>query len=124
VRRHDGAAVVGISPLERVPYGLSKRELEVLTLVADGAKNDEIAAQLVVTTRTAKAHIEHILEKLDVSSRSTATMKAMEEGLLLRPPQSSLPIGPVDGERWALAALRGTGPGPGEPASGLDTAGA
>jgi DNA-binding CsgD family transcriptional regulator len=116
VRRHDGAVVVGISPLERLPYGLSKRELEVLTLVADGAKNDGIAARLFVTTRTAKAHIEHILEKLDVSSRSAATMKAMEEGILLRPPQISLPPGGAGGEPWPLAALRGRGEGSREPA--------
>lgn len=94
VRRHDGAIVVGISGLQRRPYGLSKRELEVVTLVADGARNDEIAARLVVTTRTVKAHVHHILEKLDVSSRSAATMKAIEEGILLRPPQSPLPAGP------------------------------
>jgi DNA-binding CsgD family transcriptional regulator len=94
MRRHDGAVVVGVSGLERRPYGLSKRELEVMTLVADGARNDEIAARLVVTTRTVKAHVHHILEKLDVSSRSAATMKAIEEGILLRPPQSPLPAGP------------------------------
>jgi len=106
VRRHDGGFVVGVSPLEQRPYGLSKRELEVLTLVADGARNDEIAARLMVTTRTVKAHVQHILEKLDVSSRSAATMHAIEEGILLRPPQTPLRAGGPAAERWPLPALR------------------
>jgi DNA-binding CsgD family transcriptional regulator len=105
VRRPDGAIIVGVSPLDQRPYGLSRRELEVLTLVADGVRNDEIAAGLVVTTRTVKAHVHHILEKLDVSSRSAATMKAIEEGILLRPPQSPLPGGGLAADRWPLPAL-------------------
>jgi DNA-binding CsgD family transcriptional regulator len=106
VRRHDGGLVAGLSRLERRPYGLSKRELEVLTLVADGTRNDDIAVSLVVTTRTVKAHVHHILEKLDVSTRSAATMKAIEEGILLRPPQTGVPPGALTGERWPLPAFR------------------
>ncbi|UGS37211.1 helix-turn-helix transcriptional regulator [Capillimicrobium parvum] len=107
VRRHDGGIVVGLSRFERLPHGLSRRELEVLTLVADGARNDDIASTLVVTTRTVKAHVQHILEKLDVSSRSAATRTAIDEGILLRPPQAARAAwGPPAQERWPLPALR------------------
>ena len=105
VRRHDGDLVVGLSRLERRPYGLSKRELEVLTLVADGSRNDGIAESLVVTTRTVKAHVHHVLEKLDVSTRSAATMKAIEEGILLRPPQSGVPPSALTAERGPFPAF-------------------
>jgi DNA-binding NarL/FixJ family response regulator len=55
----------------------------VLTSLVDGASNGEIAAQLWVTTRTVRAHVEHILEKLGVASRAAAVGRAVVEGLLL-----------------------------------------
>jgi DNA-binding CsgD family transcriptional regulator len=78
----DGVAVLGYRELES-PYGLTRRELEVLTSLVDGASNSEIAAQLWVTTRTVRAHVEHILEKLGVASRAAAVGRAVVEGLLL-----------------------------------------
>ncbi|MGK2937255.1 MAG: response regulator transcription factor [Solirubrobacteraceae bacterium] len=89
VRRGGRQVLLGMTPTAARPYGLSRRELEVLTLVAEGASNDAIARRLVVTVRTAKAHVEHILEKLEVSSRTAAMTKAVEEGLLLRPPSTA-----------------------------------
>ena len=52
------------------PPRLTKREREVAELVATGMSNRDIAAKLVVSQRTAEAHVEHILTKLDFSSRT------------------------------------------------------
>ena len=61
---------------------LSARELEVLQLVAVGLSNMQIAARLIVTTGTVKAHINHIFGKLAVESRIQAVVRAREHGLL------------------------------------------
>jgi DNA-binding CsgD family transcriptional regulator/tetratricopeptide (TPR) repeat protein len=58
------------------PAGLTARELEVLTLVADGLQNSEIAGRLVVSRRTVDHHVSRILQKLDVQSRAQATREA------------------------------------------------
>ncbi len=55
---------------------LSEREVEVLQLVADGLANQEIARQLVITPGTVKKHLEHIYNKLDVPSRTSAIARA------------------------------------------------
>ncbi|MDA3613805.1 response regulator transcription factor [Polluticaenibacter yanchengensis] len=55
---------------------LSKRELEVLTLMAKGYSNQEIAAQLFVSLSTVKAHNQNLFEKLDVKRRIQAVEKA------------------------------------------------
>ncbi|MGD9680538.1 MAG: response regulator [Candidatus Obscuribacterales bacterium] len=60
---------------------LSKRELEVLRLVVDGNSNQEIADKLVLSVETVKTHMRHIMEKLRVSDRTQAAVKAMREGL-------------------------------------------
>nr|WP_249812959.1 helix-turn-helix transcriptional regulator [Bradyrhizobium sp. 141] len=65
------------------PYDLSIRELQVLHLVASGATNPQIAAQLFVSPRTVSTHIEHILVKMNCSSRAQLAGRAMAEGLLL-----------------------------------------
>lgn len=61
---------------------LTARELEVLTLVAHGATNKEVAAELGISAKTAGRHLEHIYEKLGVTTRAGATMLALERGLL------------------------------------------
>jgi DNA-binding CsgD family transcriptional regulator len=53
-------------------FGLTPREAEVLTLVARGYTNREIADTLVISIKTASVHVSHILRKLDVSSRIEA----------------------------------------------------
>lgn len=63
--------------------GLTRRELEVVTGLVDGCSNAEIAARLWITTRTARAHVEHILEKLGVTTRAAAVARAVGEGLRL-----------------------------------------
>jgi DNA-binding CsgD family transcriptional regulator len=64
------------------PAGLTGREVEVLRLLAQGLSNKEIAQRLVISPKTAGNHIEHIYAKIDASSRATASLFAMQHGLL------------------------------------------
>jgi len=63
--------------------GLTQREREVAILVAQGKSNREIAATLVLTERTTKAHVGNILGKLGFSSRTQIVAWAIEKGLLI-----------------------------------------
>jgi DNA-binding CsgD family transcriptional regulator len=62
---------------------LTRREREVLALVADGFGNKQIAARLGISTNTVKTHLELLFEKLDVSTRTEAVTAAARMGLLL-----------------------------------------
>jgi DNA-binding CsgD family transcriptional regulator len=62
--------------------GLSRRELEVMRLVASGRTNREVATELVLSTRTVDMHVRHILTKLRCRTRTEAAAKAGELGLL------------------------------------------
>ena len=62
--------------------GLSRRELEVMRLVASGGTNREIAGELVLSTRTVDMHVRNILTKLRCRSRTEAAARAGELGLL------------------------------------------
>ena len=64
------------------PHGLSAREIEVLSLVAAGRSNGEIAERLFITRKTAGVHVTHILNKLGVSNRVEAAMAAARLGLV------------------------------------------
>jgi DNA-binding NarL/FixJ family response regulator len=61
---------------------LTPRELDILTLMARGLRNKEIAHQLYITERTVKFHANAIYRKLDVSSRTEAVSKALRHGLV------------------------------------------
>ncbi len=61
---------------------LTDRELEVLRLMAQGARNKEIAYELSITERTAKAHVSSILGKLGASDRTEAVTMALRRGLI------------------------------------------
>ncbi|MFC0545631.1 response regulator [Kutzneria chonburiensis] len=61
---------------------LSKRELEVLALIAKGATNREAAAKLFISEATVKTHLLHLYAKLGVSDRAAAVATAFERGLL------------------------------------------
>ena len=65
-----------------LPSDLTKRELEVLRLLSDGLSQKEIAASLVISSKTVAAHIQHILGKLGVHSRAQAVAQAYRRGLL------------------------------------------
>ena len=64
------------------PAGLSERELEVLRLIATGATYRDVARRLVISPRTAVHHVQHIYNKIGVSTRAAAAMFAMEHRLL------------------------------------------
>ena len=62
-------------------FGLSKRELEVLALIAEGRSNPEIGRQLFITRKTVAVHVSNILTKLGVSGRVEAAAAAIRLGL-------------------------------------------
>ncbi|MEN3302130.1 response regulator transcription factor [Pseudonocardia sp.] len=64
---------------------LTAREREILTLVAQGHSNRDIADRLVISERTARTHVSNVLTKLQLSSRTQAALLAIREGLILPP---------------------------------------
>ncbi|TDC00828.1 response regulator transcription factor [Nonomuraea longispora] len=61
---------------------LSRRELEVLSLISRGATNRDVARKLFITEATVKTHLLHIFAKLEVNDRAAAVAAAYETGLL------------------------------------------
>ena len=61
---------------------LTKREVEVLGLMAQGKTNPEIARELVIARPTAKTHVERVIRKLGVSDRTQAVVRAIDLGLV------------------------------------------
>ena len=74
------AFVFNANGLERL--GISKRELEVLELIARGLSNQEIADKLFVSLNTVKTHVSNLFLKLEVSRRTQAIQKAKELQLI------------------------------------------
>lgn len=64
------------------PAGLTPREVEVLVLIARGATTQQVSRMLNITPKTVGNHIERIYSKIGASSRSTATLFAMQHGML------------------------------------------
>jgi HD-GYP domain-containing protein (c-di-GMP phosphodiesterase class II) len=64
------------------PAGLTAREIDVLRLLARGLSSKQIASELVISPKTARNHIEHIYAKIGASSRVTASLFAMQQGLI------------------------------------------
>jgi HD-GYP domain-containing protein (c-di-GMP phosphodiesterase class II) len=96
--RHDADAVEAVLraaghrvPRRREgPAGLTRREVEVLRLLARGLPNKEIAARLVISRKTVANHAEHIYAKINVTTRAAAGLFAMQHGLL---PEEEFPAG-------------------------------
>ena len=66
-------------PLTEEP--LTEREVDVLKLVAQGLTNQDIAEKLVISERTVRTHVSHILDKLHLANRTQAALYALREGL-------------------------------------------
>jgi DNA-binding NarL/FixJ family response regulator len=63
------------------PFGLTDREVEVLTKLASGATNRAIAADMVLSERTIDRHVSNIFTKLGVNTRSAATAAAIRNDI-------------------------------------------
>ena len=72
----------GAAPASSVLDGLTERELEVLTLVARGMSNSEIADTLVISPATAKTHVAHLLAKLGARDRVQLVITGFKSGLV------------------------------------------
>jgi DNA-binding NarL/FixJ family response regulator len=68
-------------PAPQFPAGLTAREAEVLSLIAQGLSNNEIAGQLMVSETTVKSHINHLFAKTGVRDRAQAVTYAYQHGL-------------------------------------------
>ncbi len=77
------ATRVGHGAVRHLPAGceLSERELEVVRLVAEGLSNREIAGRLVISVKTVKTHLTHILGKLNLADRTQLAIFALKAGL-------------------------------------------
>jgi HD-GYP domain-containing protein (c-di-GMP phosphodiesterase class II) len=87
-----GAAGHRVARRREGPAGLTQREVEVLRLLARGLSNREIAERLVISPKTVGNHVEHIYAKIGAGSRATASLFAMQHGLL---PEDEEPAPPA-----------------------------
>ena len=75
-------ALAEYSSVAPAHYGvLTPREREVLALVGAGCSNKQIAQRLVITERTARTHVSHLLAKLNLTSRTQAALWAVQAGI-------------------------------------------
>jgi DNA-binding NarL/FixJ family response regulator len=79
--QHHVVAALGEPAAPPLPDDLTPREAEVLSLIAAGLTNAEIAERLVVSAATVKSHVNHIFAKIDARDRAQAVVYAYEHGL-------------------------------------------
>lgn len=73
-----------------LPFELSKREIEILTLLSSGLSNTEISQQLFISERTVAKHIEHIFQKTKIENRTILAVFAVTENLCCLPTPGEL----------------------------------
>jgi DNA-binding NarL/FixJ family response regulator len=76
-------------PAPERPGGLTRRELEILRLVAEGHSNAQLARMLWVTEQTVKFHLSNVYRKLEVANRTEASRWAQLNGVLTQDPESA-----------------------------------
>ncbi|MBB5704251.1 DNA-binding NarL/FixJ family response regulator [Ochrobactrum daejeonense] len=88
----DGEAIVQLEPPDSLPPQLmhhdvllTPRQVEVLRLLSEGKTNKEIAIKLGISPFTVRIHVSALLKVLNVTTRSAATAKALNDGLLTPP---------------------------------------
>ncbi len=69
-------------PLPQTEHPFSKREIEILQMLAQGLSNKEIAQRLSLSEHTVKTHVANIFAKLDVNNRAEAVLQAVKKGIL------------------------------------------
>jgi DNA-binding NarL/FixJ family response regulator len=78
--------IAGDAPIDDAksggPWSLTQRELDVLQLLAEGATNSEISDRLFISPKTTKNHLAAIFQKLDVTNRTQALVRAVVMGLV------------------------------------------
>ena len=79
---HSGTSTTHRQPIAAESMDLTRREVEILQLVAEGHSNSQLARMLWVTEQTVKFHLSNIYRKLDVSNRTEASRWAQLHGLL------------------------------------------
>jgi DNA-binding NarL/FixJ family response regulator len=82
------------APALVLPESLTTREVEILTLVAGGLNNAEIAERLVISPLTTKSHVSRILSKLNARDRTQLVVLAYESGLVTPGQAAEPPLGP------------------------------
>lgn len=78
----SGDAAAERAPGGLVTRGLSAREIEVVQLIAGGATNEQIATQLVISTRTVHSHVENAMKKTTARNRTDLAVIAVQDGLV------------------------------------------
>ncbi|MET0234089.1 MAG: AAA family ATPase [Kibdelosporangium sp.] len=78
----DGGLGDVVAPPVHNDFGLTRRELEVLRVLARGRSNPQIATELFISTNTVATHVARILVKLEVATRTEAVGRALQSGLL------------------------------------------
>ena len=77
---------------EPAAHQLTRRELEILRLVADGSSNGQLATKLWVTEQTVKFHLSNIYRKLEVANRTEASRWSQLNGLLASPTEFTFAV--------------------------------
>lgn len=80
--RRVGAAMASPTGVENVDVSLTKREIEVLRLMVNGATNRDIAKDLKISYETIKEHVQHVLRKIGVTDRTQAAVWAVRSGVI------------------------------------------
>ena len=98
---------ISASPIQSPPVRLSRRELEIAALVAEGLTNREIATRLFISERTVDGHLEHVREKLGVNTRAQIATWIVRQGTEAGPaPSISVPIARPESRRKLVAHPR------------------
>jgi DNA-binding NarL/FixJ family response regulator len=75
------AVVAGPQVVDRLP-ALTQREREVLRLLADGMRNEQVGAQLAISPLTVRTHVKNVMDKLEADTRTQAVASALRQSLI------------------------------------------